>query len=49
MVRQKILDRLHTVLLGEDPHADFAGIPAAGRRAVLEILRETCPDLTQGW
>lgn len=49
MVRQKILDRLHTVLLGEDPHADFAGIPAADRLAVLEILRETCPDLTKGW
>jgi hypothetical protein len=49
MVRQKILERLHAVLLGEDPHSDFAGIPAEERRAVLEILRETCPDLTQGW
>lgn len=49
MVRQKIMDRLHVVLLGEDPHADFAGITAADRRAVLEILRDTCPDLTHGW
>jgi hypothetical protein len=49
MVRQKILDRLHAVLLGEDPHADFAGIRADDRQAVLEILKETCPDLTVGW
>ncbi len=49
LVRQKILDRLHSVLLGEDSHADFAGLPAEDRLAVLEILRETCPDLTAGW
>lgn len=49
LVRQKILDRLHTVLLGEDTHADFAGLSAEGRQAVLEILRDTCPDLTAGW
>jgi hypothetical protein len=49
MVRQKILDRLHAVLMGEDTHADFAGLAAEDRQAVLEILRETCPDLTAGW
>ncbi len=49
MVRQKILDRLHAVLLGEDTHPDFAGLTAEGRLAVLEILRETCPDLSVGW
>jgi hypothetical protein len=49
MVRQKIMDRLHAVLLGEDPHPDFAAIATGDRQAVLEILRETCPDLTQGW
>ena len=49
LVRQKILDRLHSVLLGEDSHADFAGLPPEDRLAVLEILRETCPDLTAGW
>jgi hypothetical protein len=48
-VRQKILDRLHSVLLGEDAHPDFASLPAEDRLAVLEILRETCPDLTAGW
>jgi hypothetical protein len=48
-VRQKILDRLHSVLLGEDAHPDFASLPAEARLAVLEILRETCPDLTAGW
>jgi hypothetical protein len=49
LVRQKILDRLHSVLLGEDTHADFSGLLAEDRLAVLEILRETCPDLTAGW
>lgn len=49
MVRQKIMDRLHAVLTGEDTHPDFAGLPEDSRRAVLEILRETCPDLTPGW
>jgi hypothetical protein len=49
LVRQKILDRLYSVLLGEDAHADFAALPAEDRLAVLEILRETCPDLTAGW
>ena len=43
------LKRLHDVLTGEDTSAAFAHLTAADRKAVLEILRETLPDLPAYW
>ena len=48
-LRRLIMERLHMVLTGADTHLDFAAIPSKDRQAVLEILRETAPDLTVGW
>ena len=49
IVRQKILERLHAILTHKDEHPDFAALSAEDRQAVLEILRDTAPDLTPGW
>lgn len=38
--------RLHEVLGGADTSGDFAGLGAADRTAILEILRDTKPDFT---
>jgi hypothetical protein len=46
---QLVLERLHAVLTGNDAHPDFAGLAPESRLAVLEILKETAPDLTVGW
>ena len=48
-LRSLIMERLHMVLTGADTHPDFAAISEMDRQAVLEILRETAPDLTAGW
>jgi hypothetical protein len=48
-LRKVIMGRLHMVLTGADTHSDFAAFSAKDRQAVLEILRETAPDLTAGW
>lgn len=48
-LREVILARLHEVLTGRDPHPDFKNLDKQEATAVLEILRETAPDLTQGW
>jgi len=46
---QTVMKRLHAVLTGEDTHPDFEKLKADDREAVLEILRDTAPDLTAGW
>lgn len=48
-LRQTILERLHAILTGEDKHPDFANLSPTDCQTVLEILRDTAPDLTSGW
>lgn len=48
-LRETILSRLHAVLTGGDPHPDFKNLNKEEAMAVLEILKETAPDLTQAW
>ncbi len=48
-VRARTLSRMHAVLTGEDTSKQFAHLSATDRRAILEILRETLPDLPPEW
>jgi hypothetical protein len=48
-VKGYVLKRLHEVLTGKDTSEAFAHLSAADRKAVLEILRETLPDLPEYW
>lgn len=43
------LRRLWEVLTGQDQSKPFAHLSAADRRAILEILRDTLPDLPDYW
>lgn len=47
--REYLLKRLFDVLSGQDQSADFAGLSAADRRAILEILVDTKPGLPGEW
>ena len=44
-VRAAIYGRVWDVLAGRDPAAKYARLTAADRRAVMEILKDTLPDL----
>jgi len=44
-VRRAIYERMWELLAGQDPAAKYARLAAADRRAVMEILRATLPDL----
>ena len=44
-----IYRRLYEVLSGKDQTKTFAGLPAAERTAILEILRETKTGLPDYW
>jgi hypothetical protein len=46
-LKQNIYQRLWRILNGED--AEFANIPAETRRAILEILLDTKPNLPASW
>ena len=46
-VRDYIYRRLQAVLTGRDRSPDFATVSDAERAAILEILRETFPDLAR--
>jgi hypothetical protein len=48
-VKDYVYCRLWEVLSGQDASAEFAHLSAADRRAVLEILRATKPDLPDYW
>ncbi len=48
-VHDYVLRRLFDVLSGKDTGADFAHLSAADRQAILEILRDTKPDLPDYW
>jgi hypothetical protein len=48
-VKDFVLRRVHDVLTGKEAGDDFAHLSAADRKAILEILRETKPDLPKYW
>ncbi len=48
-VKDVVLRRLWDVLQGVDVSAEFQHIRTADRQAILEILRETLPDLPDYW
>ncbi|HWP85231.1 MAG TPA: hypothetical protein VNN17_08575, partial [Terriglobia bacterium] len=49
IAREGIYRRLYAILTGKDTDAKFASLSAADRRAVLEILRDTKPNLPPQW
>jgi hypothetical protein len=48
-MRSHLLERLHKILTGEDKDPQFAAIAADDRAAILEILKETKPNLPDYW
>ncbi|HSQ55380.1 MAG TPA: hypothetical protein VLM40_06515 [Gemmata sp.] len=48
-VREYVLKRLFAVLRGEDPDKAFCHLSAGDRQAILEILRDTKPNLPDYW
>jgi len=48
-VKDYVLRRLHQVLIGRDSTRDFDHLTEADRRAILEILRDTMPNLPAYW
>jgi hypothetical protein len=48
-VKDYVLRRVWEVLTGKDTGADFAQLSTADRRAILEILRDTKPNLPAYW
>jgi hypothetical protein len=49
VVHDRVYQRLYDVLTGKDTSKTFAGISAADRQAVLEIVRATKPNLPKYW
>jgi hypothetical protein len=47
--RQAVYDRLREILTGADTSPRYARLSEADRRAVVEILRDTLPDLPSGF
>jgi hypothetical protein len=48
-LRDSIYSRLYEILSGKDQSKDYAHLSAADRRAILEILRDTKPNLPAYW
>lgn len=48
-VKAVVLSKVHDVLTGKNNSPEFAHLSAADRQAILEILRETLPDLPAEW
>lgn len=48
-VLDRVYRRLHDVLSGKDRSPKYAGLSAADRRAVLEILKDTKPNLPSAY
>lgn len=48
-VRSHFFQRLHEILTGQDQKPEFQRISASDRQAVLEILRDTLPNLPDYW
>jgi len=49
IARERIYQRLFDVLTGKDSTKQFAGLSADDRRAIIEILRDTKPNLPAYW
>ena len=49
IARERVYQRLHDALTGKDTDPKFARQSAEDRRAVLEILRDTKPNLPEYW
>ena len=49
VMRERLLQRLHEILTGQDADPQFSKISANDRQAILEILRETKPSLPDYW
>lgn len=49
IMRDYVYARFWDVLSGKEQHADFAHLTAADRQAILEIIRETKPDMAKNW
>jgi hypothetical protein len=48
-MREHVLQRLHQILTGQDTSPEFAKVEPETRRALLEILRDTKPNLPAYW
>ncbi len=48
-MHSQLLQRLYDILTGKDAGPEWASLSAEDRRAVLEILRETKPNLPAYW
>ena len=48
-MKERVYARLFEVLSGKENSADYKGLSAASRRAILEILADTKPDLPKQW
>jgi len=48
-IHDHLLQRLHAILTGEDHDPQFAKLGDEQRRAILEILRDTKPNLPDYW
>lgn len=48
-IKEYVLQRLFTILQGRDYTGDYEHLGAADRQAILEILRDTKPDLPAYW
>lgn len=49
LMREALLERLHSILTGKDTDKQFAGLEGGTRTAILEILRDTKPNLPKYW
>jgi hypothetical protein len=48
-LKQRVYRELDAALNLNEPHPDYAYLPAAEKRSIREILRETLVDLPAGW
>lgn len=49
VMREHLLERLHLILTEKDKSPPFARLTSATRKAILEILRDTKPNLPPCW
>ena len=48
-IRERVYARLRDILTGKDPSKDFARLSSGERTSILEILRDTKPELPDYW
>ena len=49
MIKTYISHRLHEILTASSTNDDFDHLDLKSRRAILDILKETHPDLAESW